>query len=156
MIGSNTSPAACCNYELEIAIAAPAEKVWKAIFEDVNLWWLPDFHVTGPDSVVTFDPKTGGRGLVEDTADGGSLLWYSVQMFLPAKMSIYLFGHIAPEWGGPTTSYVKLAVEPQDTGCLLKISDSRHGNVDDKHVESYPDGWRQLFTDGLKAFVEKS
>ena len=156
-IATKTSwTAACCSYELEIAIAAPRERVWKAIFEETNAWWLPDFHAAGEGSVMTFDPKPGGRGLVEDTPDGGGLLWYSVHMYLPGQFKIYLIGHIAPEWGGPTTSSLKLAVEAADSGSLLKIADARHGNVDEKHLQSYQDGWQQLFTDGLKHFVESA
>ena len=48
-----------------------------------------------------------------------------------------------------------LAVEESESGCLLKIADARSGNVDEKHIQSYKDGWNQLFTDGLKAHVEK-
>jgi uncharacterized protein YndB with AHSA1/START domain len=152
MIGLTT--AACCQYELEIAINAPRERVWKAIFEETNFWWLPDFHVADAGSTMTFDPHPGGRGLVEDTADGGGLLWYSVQMFLPEQFKIYLIGHIAPEWGGPTTSSLKLAVEATPTGSVLKVTDARHGHIDEQHLQSYQDGWQQLFTDGLKRFVE--
>ena len=150
------TPSACCQYELQIEIAASTDVVWRAIFEDTNAWWLPDFHVAGADSTITFDPTIGGRGLVEDNAAGDSLLWYSVQMYQPSARKVYLIGHIAPEWGGPATSSLKLAVEPKGDGSVLRISDARHGNVDEKHVQSYSDGWQQLFTDGLKQFVEQN
>ena len=149
------SASKCHKYDLEIEIEASRDRVWKAIFEETNLWWLPDFHVAGPDSVVTFDPKAGGRGLIEETSDGGGLLWYSVQMYLPSDFKIYLVGHIAPEWGGPTTSSLKLALVESENGCTLQVTDARHGNVDEKQVQSYQDGWTQLFSDGLKKFVEK-
>ncbi len=152
----NTSSSTCHQCELEIAMEATRERVWKAIFEDTNRWWLPDFHVAGPDSVVTFDPRAGGRGLIEETSDGGGLLWYRVQMYLPAEFAIYLIGHIAPEWGGPSTSSLKLSVEESKTGCVFKVTDARHGNIDAKHIQSAQDGWNQLFNEGLKAYVEKS
>lgn len=154
MIGAKTTAAACCQYEMEIAIEAPRERVWKAIFEEANMWWLPDFHVAGSDSVVSFDPQPGGSGLLESTSDGGGLLWYGVQMYLPADFQIYLVGHIAPEWGGPTTSNLRLSLVESDTGCILRVMDARHGNVDDQQVQSYESGWRQLFGDGLKKYVE--
>lgn len=154
MIGASTCAATCCQYELEIAINASVERVWKAIFEETEMWWLPDFHAAGEGSTITFDPTPGGRGLVEETPNGGGLQWYGVHMFLPEQFAIYLIGHIAPEWGGPTTSSLKLAVEPADTGCVLKVTDARHGNVDEAQQASYQEGWQQLFTNGLKAFVE--
>ena len=156
MIGATTANAGCATIELEIAIEASREKVWNAIFEETEMWWLPDFRAAGPNSKVTFDPRPGGRGMVEDTADGGGLLWFNVQMFLPEQFKIYLVGHIAPEWGGPTTSNLKLAVEETETGCVLKVTDARHGNIDESQTQSYSDGWNQLFSDGLKTYVESN
>lgn len=155
MIGASVSPANCCNFEMEIAMDAPRERVWRAIISEIALWWLPDFHVAGSDSKISFDPRPGGRGLVEDTANGGGLQWFTVQMYLPDQFKIYMVGHIAPEWGGPSTSNLMFALEEAESGCVFKLVDSRHGNVDEKQVQSYKDGWNQLFTDGLKAYVEK-
>lgn len=78
MIGAKKSEANCVQYELEIAIDASRERVWKAIFEETNFWWLPDFHMVGEGSVVTFDTAAGGAGLVEHLEGGGGLLWYQV------------------------------------------------------------------------------
>ena len=97
MIAAPSTASNCHQYELEVQIAAPRERVWKSIFEDIKHWWLPDFHVVGPDSIVTFDPMPGGRGLIEETSDGDALLWFSVQMYLPSQFKIYLIGHVAPE-----------------------------------------------------------
>lgn len=154
MTNSTLTAANCIAIELEIAIEAPREKVWRAIFEETEAWWLADFRVAGPDSKVSFDPTPGGRGMVEETADGGGLLWFHVQMHLPADFKIYLIGHIAPEWGGPTTSSLKLALLETETGCVLQITDSRHGHIDEKQTQSYSDGWKMLFSDGLKKFIE--
>jgi len=155
MIGATASGAKCVQYELEIEINAPCERVWKAIVEETNLWWLPDFHMVAPDSIVTFDTSPGGRGLVETLENGGGLLWYSVQFCLPDQFMIYLVGHIAPDWGGPSTSNLKLAVEASDSGSVLRVTDAQHGNVDETSIESLSSGWKQLFTDGLREFVEK-
>ena len=146
------APASCATIELEIPIEAPCERVWEAIFKETNFWWMPNFRVSGENSQVTFDPTPGGRGMVEESEDGGGLLWFTVQMYLPSKFAVYLFGHIAPEWGGPQTSNLKLALEETSTGCIMKVTDARHGHIDD--MTSYADGWRQIFTDGLKKYVE--
>ena len=154
MTGTKTIAATCHKSELEIEIEAPRERVWKAIFEEANMWWLPDFQMTGPSSEVIFDPSPGGKGLLESTPDGGGLQWYAVQMYLPSEFKIYLVGHIAAEWGGPTTSNLKLAVVETDSGCVLQVSDARHGHIDEGQVASFEAGWAQLFTDGLKNYVE--
>lgn len=154
MIGAMSGPAACCHYEMEIAIDAPPQRVWNAIFEETQNWWLPEFHVAGAGSTISFDPNPGGKGIMEVTGHGGSLQWYTVQMHLPEQFKIYLVGYIAPEWGGPMTSHLMLAVEPSGSGSVLRIADARNGNVDEQHVQSYKDGWNQLFSDGLKAYIE--
>ena len=153
-MGAKTSEASCVQYELEIAIEAPCDRVWEAIFEETNFWWLPDFHMAGEGSVVTFDPTPGGKGLLEQVENGGGLLWYHVQYCLPSEFKVYLVGHVAPDWGGPSVSHLKLALEESGTGCVLKITDAQHGNVDLKSAQSLHDGWAQLFSVGLKAFVE--
>ena len=154
MIGAKKSDASCVSYELEIEILASRERVWEAIFDETNLWWLPDFHMVGSGSVVTFDPVPGGSGLVERLENGGGLLWYDVQFCLPNDFKIYLVGHVAPDWGGPSVSHLKLALNESEAGCVLSITDAQHGNVDLKNVQSLQDGWAGLFTEGLKKFVE--
>lgn len=145
----------CVQYELEIPINAPCERVWKAIFDETNLWWLPDFHMTGAGSQLTFDSTPGGRGLVETRDDGSSLLWFHVHFLLPNVFTVYLVGHLAPDWGGPVTSHLKLALEGTESGCILKVTDAQEGRIDSKNVQSMQDGWTLLFTDGLKQFVEQ-
>ena len=150
--------ASCCKYELEIEMGASRQRVWKALIDEINDWWLPDFHVVAADSTVTLNPDPGGPGLVERTVGGSALQWYAVQMYLPDQFKIYLVGHIAPDWGGPVTSNLQFALTETANGaeasCLFKLVDARHGNVNQAHLNSYQDGWRMLFTDGLKKYVE--
>jgi uncharacterized protein YndB with AHSA1/START domain len=154
MVGAKTGPASVVQYELEIEIEASPERVWTAIIEETNCWWLPDFHMVGADSIVTFDPTPGGKGMVENLEGGGGLLWYAVHYHDPKHFTIYLVGHIAPDWGGPSTSNLKLSLEESENGCTLKVADAQYGNVSQQSVQSLVDGWGQLFSKGLKAFVE--
>ena len=144
----------CVRYELEVEIGAPCEKVWEAVVNETNAWWLPDFHIMGPNSTVTFDTEPGGKGLVEADENGAALLWFAVQYHSPMEYKIYLFGHVAPDWGGPSTSFLKLELEESEGGCILKVTDAQHGNLDEKSIESTSAGWTQLFNSGLKQYVE--
>lgn len=92
--------------------------------------------------------------MIESAADGSSLEWYRVQMVSPGK-SLYLVGYMAPDWGGPTTSMLKLTVEDRDNGGALIVSDALLGNVTEASANSAEGGWKMLFGDGLKEFVEK-
>lgn len=139
-------------YELEIPIDAPRAKVWKALTDGVNAWWLPDFHMVGEGSTVTFDARAGGQ-LIETHENGGGLLWYTVAMVTPGE-SIHLVGHCFPEWGGPATTLLHLALEEQDGTTILRVSDSQYGHPSESSMKSLEEGWTQLFTEGLKRHVE--
>ncbi|MEM7316917.1 MAG: SRPBCC domain-containing protein [Planctomycetota bacterium] len=156
MSPGKTSETACVEYQLEVDFSAPIEAVWNALLNDVHLWWLPDFHMVGADSRVEFDVSAGGKGLVEYRPDGSFLQWYAVQCYMPAQKKIYLLGHLAPEFGGPSTTSMTLTLEDlEESGCRLLIHDAHFGKVDQRTVDSLSSGWDQLFRDGLKRHVEQ-
>ena len=140
-------------YELEIAIDAPRERVWRSLTDGIDAWWLPDFHMTGEGSVVTFDARAGG-GIVERHPSGSELLWYTVQWIRPRHFTVYLVGHSAADWGGPATSSMKLEVTESGGGSVLRVTDSIFGHIDDENIGSLQHGWTQLFTEGLKKHAE--
>ncbi len=146
--------ATVAGYELEVEIQAPPEHVWSALFEDINAWWLPDFHMVGPASMVRFDAQAGG-GLVEELPGEGSLLWCTVHWIRPAQRVVYLIGHLAPDWGGPACSHLKFAVESRGQGSVLKVTDSHFGHISPSNLASLQEGWTCLFRDGLKQFIER-
>ncbi len=152
MKGAKVLETRAVTYELEITIAAPPARVWQALTEETNAWWLPDYHEMGEGSVVSFDATAGGQ-LIERKEGGPSFLWSTVLMCHPGE-SIHLVGYAASEWGGPATTMMKFALEETDGGTTLKVTDALFGHVLDSHVDSLQGGWRQLFTEGLKAYVE--
>ena len=154
MVDVKLADVSYAQYELEIAINAPIERVWNAILEDTNLWWSPDFHMVASESTVEFDVSPGGKGLIEHNPDGSFLQWYTVQFFMPDQFKIYMVGNVAPDWGGPSTTNLCLSLSASDDGCILKVSDAHHGKVNEPYIESLKGGWKQLFGDGLKRFVE--
>ncbi len=145
------TPANVLKYELEVRIDAPRAKVWKALTEETNAWWLPDFHMVDPASTVSLDAQAGGH-LIERMEGGGSLLWYTVQMCVP-ESSLHFVGHLAAGYGGPATTLLELALSDQGEGTLLIVRDALYGNVSAKTAGSLESGWRQLFADGLGKFV---
>lgn len=155
MSASAPSESTTRQYELEIEIAAPCERTWDALLQEINAWWPEDFRMLGEGAHVELDVSPGGRGLVETKQDGSTLHWYAVQCFLPAQFTMYLVGNIAPDFGGPTTSNMKLALEPTASGCVLKVSDAHYGRVNESAMHSLESGWKQVFGESLKGFVEQ-
>jgi len=150
---NNLRVAKIAEYQFEVSIKRSAADIWRLMVEEINVWWMGDFRALGKDSKVTLNAETGGQ-LIESTSNGGSLEWYRVQMLLPGK-SIYLVGYMAPDWGGPTTSMLKLEVEDRGNGGALIVSDALLGNVSEASASSAEDGWRMLFGEGLKGLAER-
>ena len=139
--------------ELEIAIDAEREKVWNAIIEDITLWWSRDFYACADTKRFVIEPHVGGR-LYEDAGNGNGVQWYTIIAIDPPK-SMNLAGFLAPPYAGPATTLLRLDLESTAKDkTTLKISDSVFGNVDESSAASLDSGWRILFVDGLKKFVE--
>ena len=138
-------------YELAISISANRERVWKALTGQLTSWWLPDFHMLGPDSLVTLEPHAGGR-LYEQNGDQ-ELLWYTVLSINPNE-SLSLVGYCTPEFGGPLTTMLAAHLQDRGESTILMISDGLYGLVTEGQIESLRNGWTELFNTGLKTFVE--
>ncbi|QDV42588.1 hypothetical protein Enr13x_24360 [Stieleria neptunia] len=144
----------CVQYELEIEIKADRTVVWKALIEQPDRWWLPDFRMVDEASTVEFDVRPGGHGLIESRDGGGFLVWYTIQFYQPDEFKIYLVGNVAPDWGGPSTSNLCLSLDRRGDGSVLKLSDTHHGHVSEAYMGSLKDGWAKLFGEGLRRHVE--
>lgn len=138
--------------EIEISIAAPREKVWRALTEETGAWWRKDFYVGPAPKGMVFEPRVGGR-LFEDWGDGAGVLWGTVFAFDPGR-SFDLITHSSAAWGGPRTSMLHVELRNQDKGTLLKVSDAVQGRIDETSAASLHEGWSLLFGEGLRPYVE--
>ncbi len=153
MTGAKVLETRAVVFELEIAIDAPRERVWQALVDETNAWWLPDFHMVGEGSIVTLEPEAGGK-LIERRPDGASLLWYTVQWCQPGEL-MYLNSPVSHDWGGPAGTVLKLMLEERSGATVLKVTHEMYGHVSDQNIEDLTHGWRQLSGEGLKKLVEE-
>jgi len=138
--------------ELAIRIAAARERVFEAITQETDAWWLADFYATANPETIVFEAEPGGR-VYETSADGGGLLWFHVQSIVPNE-SLHLTGQLAPPFGGPATTLLHLALRDDGDGTVLEVTDCLFGNVDETTRANLESGWRMLFGDGLAKHVE--
>ena len=138
-------------YELQVPIEASRQRVWRGLTDQLSAWWLPEFHMLGPDSTVTLELQAGGR-LYEQQGDH-ELLWYTVLSVTPEE-SLNLVGYCTPEFGGPLTTMLSARLHAEGGTTHLAVTDALYGHVSDAQVESLRSGWTTLFNDGLKAFLE--
>jgi len=149
---STTAPASpFVRVELEIRIDSPRERVWKALIEETTFWWPRSFY-TGPAKGFHIEPRLGGR-VYEDWGNEAGAVWYTVFALNP-NTSLDLQGAMAVPYG-PAFTLLHLALEDDGAGTVLKLSDSTLGESAGECDGTKEAGWMQVFSDGLKAYVEK-
>ena len=140
--------------ELELSIKAPITKVWGDIVSNTTKWWPKDFYTSSASKEFIIEPKLGGR-MYEDAGSGTGLVWMTVHGIEPPKY-IYLVGHIRPPFGGPAISMLNIRLSSEGKNeTKLELSDAVFGQVSENMAKSLDDGWKYLFENCLKAFVEK-
>jgi len=145
-----TKPVSAVQVELQIRIAAPQGRVWKALVSEVTKWWPKDFYASGDAKRFVIEARLGGR-VYEDAGNGQGLVWYSV-LGVEKPNFLLLAGFLAPPFAGPATSLLRLALSaPSKTETLLEITDAAFGCVADCNTA---EGWGQIFDQGLRAYVE--
>ena len=100
--------------------------------------------------VVIAEPKLGGK-VYEDYGEGTGAIWYEVFGINPPH-SLDLQGCMAVPYG-PAHTMLHLELESKGSQTILKLSDYTIGNAKGGS-ESKTDGWKQVFADGLKRYVE--
>lgn len=146
------TPITSATHRLNLEIAKPQPVVWKGFTRDIHLWWPKDFYATESPRRMVFEVKPGGR-LYEDAGDGNGLIWYSV-IAVDAPNAITMSGFIAPPFGGPATSLLRVAFSAQGkSATVMEVTDSTFGCLGDPGTTE--EGWRMLFESGFKAWVER-
>ena len=144
-------PITSVTHRLNLEIGKAHAVVWKAFTKDVAEWWPKDFYATESPQRIVFEVKPGGR-LYEDAGDGNGLVWYHV-IAVDAPNAITLSGFIAPPFGGPATSLLRVAFSARGKSTtLMEVTDSTFGCLADPKTTE--EGWRMLFEQGFKAWVE--
>ena len=91
------TPAGVLTVRMEITIAAPRERVWLALTEQIDLWWPQDFRAATDPLRMEFDATLGGR-IQEHGGDGGGVIWYTVYATTPGH-SVDLAGNLSSAFG---------------------------------------------------------
>jgi hypothetical protein len=124
-----------------LALGLPREQAWRRLAADIDQWWPAAYRVSAAGSCMRLGAVPGGA-LLEDAGQGNGVLWYTVQA-VDAPASMVLAGFIAPPFGGPALSLLRLSITERDGGhCVLEVHDSLLGHADAAAVEA---GWRDIF-----------
>ena len=154
MANTDLLPTSILKYAFTVDIDCPAEAVWDVMIDRIDEWWMQDYRALGEGSSMSLSAVAGGS-LLETLPNGACLEWYRVQLCVPGA-ALYLVGYLAPDWGGPSTTMLKLEIEAVDeTSSRLNVSDAIMGNVTKKSAGQAEAGWKENFGQGLKGLVER-
>jgi uncharacterized protein YndB with AHSA1/START domain len=138
--------------ELEVRIRAQPQRVWKALVDETSRWWHKDFYTSQEAKGFVIEAKLGGR-MYEDWGNGAGQIWYTVTGVEPPR-SLSLLGHLTPAFGGPAISMLQLNLKDEGGRTVLHLADTIAGKVNEDKPEFIREGWKTLFEDCLKTYVE--
>ena len=135
--------------EMEFAIAAPPDEVFRALVDEVPAWWGPPYTYEGGQGLM-LDGRLGGH-FVEELSGGGSALLATVTRVVSDKL-LELTG---PLHMGLVYSVVTFELFESDAGTTVRFSQRAFGRPTPEVVVDLERGWKELIGFRLKAFVEK-
>jgi hypothetical protein len=71
-----------------------------------------------------------------------------------APTSLTLLGHLTPTFGGPSMSTLEITLEPQNGSTMFRVVDAVLGPATDGLSDNLLSGWKTIFGEGLKKWVE--
>jgi uncharacterized protein YndB with AHSA1/START domain len=137
---------------LEVDLAASPSGVWRALTKDIVHWWPRDFYVGSGPVGFHLEARPGGR-MYEDWGDDQGLVWATVTA-VERERWLLLSGELSADFGGPARTQLDLRFEAQGDGTRLRLTDTVYGQVAETTAASLESGWRQLFAEGFKRYVE--
>lgn len=137
---------------VEVSIEASIERTWEALTKEIGSWWRKDFYTSANTKTFVLEPRLGGM-MYEDAENGEGLVWGRV-FGLRSPHYLEIQGLLTPAWGGPALTMMKIELESIAEGTKVTISDTQMGKVSEKQNASLESGWKLLFGEGLKPYVE--
>lgn len=139
---------------VQLSIAAPASRVWKALLEETSSWWARDFLTNSEASGFVIDERVGGLAY-EDWGDGQGLAWFSVIGLQREKM-LMLAGDSNRDWGGPSRTILRVDLREEGGTTELTVTQDTFGQVGEDGGRSLDEGWQYLFGQCFKDWVESA
>lgn len=131
----------------EIRIAAPRDKVWKALTTEVNQWWA--FRIGERGSAIGLDARLGGS-FTERWGDNEGALWGTVTYFHVGH-KLRLEGGLG--MSGPGHNKWIYELEDDGAGTLLKLTHFLMGHREQDVETRYTRGWAYLLETCLPAWA---
>lgn len=137
--------------EQEIRLAAPPERVYRALLGDITPWWgRPYVHAAHQVQSIEIEPRLGGH-FRERWSEGEGAIWATVTR-LKKNQQLMLAGPMAMP--GAVHGVMNFLLEPDGDQTVLKFSHHAIGQIAEETAAGYDMGWKDLLGTRLRAWVE--
>ena len=138
--------------EQAIKIAAPREKVFQALTENVASWWGIPYLQNEAAKDILLEPRVSGR-LYEVWSETEGAEWARVTC-IKTNEHLELAGRLAMHGAVQYVVYFNL----EDNGDRTMVNFSHHaiGDIDPQTAEMFSTGWDDLLNTRLRLFIEKN
>jgi uncharacterized protein YndB with AHSA1/START domain len=133
----------------EIRLAAPPERVFRVLTEDIDLWWTAPYRMTAAGR-ISLEPRVGGE-LREEDPSGHVAIWGRVDQIAVPRLLVMSGGFGIKD---AVAGRVRLELTSVPEGTVLGLSHLAMGVLGEEVVRSYRGGWAELLGTRLRARVE--
>ncbi|HSM15171.1 MAG TPA: SRPBCC domain-containing protein [Thermoanaerobaculia bacterium] len=112
----------------EATVAAPPEKVWSALVDQVGAWWHPDHTWSGEPANLSIVARPGGC-FCEKLPDGGGVEHLRVVYVVPGE-KLRMEGALGPLQASGLAGSLTFEMGPTDGGTTLILTYSVGGFVE--------------------------
>lgn len=146
----HASLALALDVALEVDLAAPIARVFRAVTRELHAWFTPSGR---PQMRMTLEPWVGGR-LWRDLGEEGGHLWGTVQVIRPPRL-LEIAGPMFVS--APSLSHLMFRLHEADAArTRLEFRHQAVGVIPEEMRHSVREGWTSTLTQELKAHVERN
>lgn len=135
--------------EQALRIAAPRERVFRALTEETSQWFWRGANRDNPPSVI--EPRIGGR-FFHDLGGGTGKLFATITLLEPPRRM-----RMAGDFGHGEAVLCNITFDLVDTasGCEVRVSHHVAGEVMEEMIKEFDDGWAYELN-SLRSYIEES
>jgi len=136
--------------ELEIPLNVAPARVFKALTEDIDIWWDKEYSTIKRGKVVLV-PEIG-KPFYEDWGNGNGAL-VGIVTYVEKNKVLEIEGHIGMD--KPAQGLLRFELIPQGQTTLLKFTHRAIGILRSYAIHVFTQGWKNLFETRLPAYLEQ-
>lgn len=151
---SDALPIRSYSIRFDVNFAVRPSVVWKAITKKVNAWWPAHFFSSENTKAFVVEPMVGGR-VFEDAGKGRGAEWARIIAYQPSEKLVWTGSHFGSAGKNFGQFFLTLLFKENNKCTTMSVEDAGYGMLHEDITSSLESGWRELFCQHLKAYVER-